>query len=89
VDPWDRTVKDRWDDLESFYETDWSGDQPGFRLVEAIEALVDDCWSVVGERLAEELQRRPRLKVAVTMCNFGERVPDALRERLYRLAESD
>jgi hypothetical protein len=87
VKPWDRTIQDRWDDFERFFETDWEGDTPGPRLVEAVEALVDDWWSVAADTVAEEMTRRPRLRRAVQAAVFGDSVPTEISGRLYRLAE--
>lgn len=45
VDFLDRTMEDRWADVERFLEVDWEGNLPGPRVVEAVEALVDDWWN--------------------------------------------
>lgn len=87
VDPWNRTLQDRWDDFERFFEVDWTADEPGARLIETVEALVDEWWSVAAETIADEMKRRPRLKRVIAVCDFDQRVPDEIRDRLYGIAE--
>jgi len=68
------------------FDVDCKADRPGPRLVEAVEALVEDWWSGCAETVAEEMHRRPGLKRVVAVCDFDPRVPDDVRRRLYRIA---
>jgi hypothetical protein len=87
VEPWERTLQDRWDDFERFFESDWEGDEPGARLVEAVEALVDDWWDVAADTVVAELTQRPRLRLVIAVCDFDRRVPAEVADRLYAAAE--
>jgi hypothetical protein len=86
VEPWHRTFQDRWDEFERLFDGDWTGNQPGPRLVEAVEALVDEWWNVAADILGEEMIRRPRLKAVIAACDFDQRVPRAIRDDFYRVA---
>lgn len=86
MEPWERTIRGRWDEFERLFESDWEDDQPGPRLIEAVEALVDDWWSVLAEDVVREMERRPRLRVVVAQCTFDRGVPVDVTKRLYEAA---
>jgi hypothetical protein len=87
VNPWDRTLQDRWDDVHRFLRSDWTTDGPGSRLVEAVEALVDEWHLVVVLDLVAEIKASPRLAATVASCDFDDRVPEATVELLRATAE--
>jgi len=53
------------------------------------EPLVDWHWATIGSRLEELLERSSAARKLVSCCDFDERVPDAVRQRLYALVGSD
>jgi hypothetical protein len=86
VDPWDRTLQDRWDDVNRLLDAEWVDGAPGAPLVEAVEALVDEWHDVVVPDLVAAIRASPRLATTVRMCMFDERVPEAVIARLEAVA---
>lgn len=89
AEPWPWTTAEaRWQQIRDGLAADWDTDiDAAGRLIEAIEALVDDHWTTQLVELELVALRSQGLRLAIGRCLFDQRTPSVVVDRVRGLTE--